>query len=284
MSITIPSSVPKKMESVYKKNFKEATLNTNKLFLFAGDQKIEHLNEDFADSLGFGNSDPEHLFQIASSSKIGVFAAHLGLVSRYGKKYKKIPYLIKLNGKSNIVKSKDPLSKALWSVNDVIDFKKTSGLKILGVGYTLYLGSEYENEMMKEAAEITLAAHKNGLLSVLWIYPRGKNVKNEKSMELLSGAAGVGLCLGADFIKLNYPLGSSAKEAKKFKEVVIAGGNSGIICSGGKKIEKKDFIKTIKNQINIAGARGCAIGRNMHQNKIEDAVKLAEKINKELVK
>ena len=101
-------------------------------------------------------------------------------------------------------------------------------------------------------------------------------------MEILSGSAGVGLCLGADFIKLNYPFGEKEEDAKKFKEVIIAGGNSGIICSGGEKIDSRKLLKIIKNQIKIAGARGCAIGRNLHQKDLNSAIKLATEINKNL--
>ncbi len=271
-----PLSVPKKQEENYRKNLKQATHNTGNLFLFAGDQKIEHLNDDFSEK--FKNADPEHLFKIASQSEIGVFAAHLGLISRYGRKYKNIPYLVKLDGKSNIVKSKDPLSRALWSVNDVINFKKTSKLKILGLGYTIYLGSEYEDEMLKEAAQIVLEAHKNGLIAVLWIYPRGKNVKNEKSIDLLAGAAGLALCLGADFVKLNYPLGSEKKDLEKFKKVVLAAGNTGVICSGGSKMDEKKLLKLSEGQMKIAGTKGFAIGRNIHQNSLKSAIKLSNNL------
>lgn len=280
MAINIPLDVFPKNKKKYEKNWLTATHNTTNLFLFAGDQKIEHLNEDFSLNLGLGNSDPEHLFKIASQAKIGVFAAHLGLIARYGSKYKQIPFLVKLNGKSNIVKTKDPLSLALWSVSDVITFQKQSNLKILGVGYTLYLGSEYENEMMIEAAKIIKEAHTEGLLTVLWIYPRGKNVKDEKSLAMLAGAAGIGVCLGTDFVKLPYPFGDSEAEAKKFKEVIIASGNTGIICSGGQKINEQKLLKTIDNQIKISGARGCAIGRNLHQHDLKTAIKLANDISR----
>lgn len=282
MNINIPLSVPRNFKKTFQKNFKEATLNTGKLFLFAGDQKIEHLNDDFSARLH--NDNPEHLFKIAAQSPVGVFAAHLGLISRYGEKYKKVPYLVKLNGRSNLIKTQDPLSLALWDVEDVVNFKKQSGLKILGVGYTLYLGSEYENQMMKEAAQIINQAHQNGLLAVLWIYPRGKNIKKEKDINISAGAAGVGLCLGADFVKLSYPLGETEKDAEKFKEVIIAGGNSGIICSGGEKVTGTKLLKTIKNQIKISGARGCAIGRNLHQNDLKSAIDLAKKIKEIIVK
>ena len=99
MTINIPLDVSLKNKKKYEKNWLTATHNTNNLFLFAGDQKIEHLNDDFSLGLGLDNSNIEHLFKIASQAKIGVFAAHLGLISRYGSKYKQIPYLVKLNGK-----------------------------------------------------------------------------------------------------------------------------------------------------------------------------------------
>ena len=94
----------------------------------------------------------------------------------------------------------------------------------------------------------------------------------------------MGLCLGADFIKLNYPFADKESDAKKFKEVIIAGGNTGIICSGGKKIKGEKILKMIENQNNIAGARGCAIGRNLHQNDLKTAIKLANQINKTMTK
>jgi fructose-bisphosphate aldolase/6-deoxy-5-ketofructose 1-phosphate synthase len=284
MKINIPVDVPKNKTNLYKKNFTEATMGTGRLFLFAGDQKIEHLNDDFSQELGFDNTDPEHLFKIASKTNIGVFAAHLGLISHYGNDYKKIPYLIKINGKSNLVKTKDPVSPALWTVKDVISFKKSSGLKILGIGYTIYLGSEYETVMLKEAAQAIKEAHENGLITVLWIYPRGKNVKEEKNPEIIAGAAGLGLCLGADFIKLNYPFGSNKNDAQKAKEITMAAGRSGVIFSGGKKINEKNFLETIENQIKISGARGCAIGRNIHQNNLKQAIKLGQQIKKIVIK
>ena len=47
MKYTIPADVPSKMEARYKKNLKTATNGTHRLMLFAGDQKVEHLNNDF---------------------------------------------------------------------------------------------------------------------------------------------------------------------------------------------------------------------------------------------
>jgi DhnA family fructose-bisphosphate aldolase class Ia len=123
--------------------------------LFAGDQKVEHLNNDFyGDGIHPDDNNPEHLFGIASQSKIGVFATQLGLIARYGMDYSNVPYLVKLNSKTNIVESSqaDPFSEQWFDIRQVVDFRDNSGLKILGVGYTLYPGSEYEAKILRQAA------------------------------------------------------------------------------------------------------------------------------------
>ena len=59
--------------------------------------------------------------------------------------------------------------------------------------------------MLSEAAQLIRQAHELGMVSVVWMYPRGKAVPDEKDPQLISGAAGVAACIGADFAKVNYP-------------------------------------------------------------------------------
>ncbi len=281
VEVKIPLDVPKKMRDIYKKNFLKATHGTGRLMLLAGDQKIEHLNNDFfGNGIAADDADPEHLFRIAGRGKIGVFATQLGLISRYGMDYKKIPYLVKLNSKSNLVKTeqRDPLSRQFTTVDEVVEFKKNSGLEILGVGYTLYLGSEFEAEMMAEAGRMIYQAHQHGFLTVLWSYPRGKAVGDEKDPHLIAGATGVGLCLGADFVKINYPKVEGQNSAELLKEAVSAAGRSRVICAGGAETDVKYFLKTLYDQIHIGGASGSATGRNIHQWALPQAVALANAI------
>jgi len=281
-NIIVPLDVPMKARKIYIKNYLNITKRTGRLMLFAGDQKIEHLNKDFYGK-GIAKDDayPKHLFEIASKGKIGVFASQLGLISRYGMNYKKIPYLIKLNSKTNIVKTKqkDPQSALLNDVNDVIEFAKQSKLKILGVGYTLYPGSEYESKMLAEASEIIENAHKHGLITVLWIYPRGKAVKDERDPKIIAGAAGVGAALGADFIKLNYPKKRGQKSAAIFKEAIQAAGRTKVVCSGGESKAPKAFLQELYDQIHISGTSGNATGRNIHQKPLEKAIKMCNAIS-----
>ncbi|MFY1645387.1 aldolase, partial [Methanoculleus bourgensis] len=181
---------------------------TGRLMLFAGDQKIEHLNDDFAgEGIHPDDADPEHLFRIASRGRIGVFATQLGLIARYGRDYPDVPYLVKLNSKTNLVATSqsDPVSSELYHVRQAVDLRDRAGLSILGVGYTVYLGSEYEPLMLYQAAQAVNQAHRYGLITVLWMYPRGKAVKDERDPHLVAGAAGVAAAIGSDFAKVNPP-------------------------------------------------------------------------------
>jgi class I fructose-bisphosphate aldolase/fructose-bisphosphate aldolase/6-deoxy-5-ketofructose 1-phosphate synthase len=277
----IPADVPAEKRKEFLNIFEEVTNSTGRLMLFAGDQKVEHLNNDFyGDGIPEDDHNPEHLFQIASNAKIGVFATQFGLISRYGADYPDIPYLVKLNSKTNIIPydAKDPYSEQWLSVNDVVEFKKYSGVNIKGVGYTVYLGSEHEHSMLKEAANIVHQAHKNGLLAVLWMYPKGKFIQDEHDKHLIAGAAGVALCLGADFAKVKVPYENSQFKPELLHEVVQAAGKCGVLCEGGKKISEEEFLKELYEQIHTGGTRGNGTGRNIHQRPLKEAIKMANAI------
>ncbi|NLO29233.1 MAG: aldolase, partial [Methanosarcina mazei] len=149
--VIVPLDVPKAMRETYIKNYMEITKESGRLMLFAGDQKVEHLNDDFfGPEVPEDDADPEHLFRIAAQSKIGVFATQLGLIARYGMDYKDIPYLVKVNSKTHLVETAqaDPFSNLWYDIDQVAEFRENSGLNIHGVGYTIFLGSEFEAEML----------------------------------------------------------------------------------------------------------------------------------------
>ena len=82
----------------------------------------------------------------------------------------------------------------MWDMDDVMSLV-SNGINVVGIGYTIYIGSEYEHEMMTEAAQFIRQAHEEGMISVVWMYPRGKAVTDEKDPQLISGAAGVAACI-----------------------------------------------------------------------------------------
>ncbi len=282
MDVKVPLDVPEKVKETYVNNFKLVTHDKGHLMLFAGDQKIEHLNNDFyGESIHPDDADPEHLLRIASQGKIGVFATQLGLVARYGANYPDIPYLIKLNSKTNLVKTaqKDPFNSELCTVSQVVQFRDMNHLKIAAVGYTIYLGSEFEKEMMWQAQQAIIEAHKNGLLVVLWIYPRGKAVADEKDPHLIAGATGVALCLGSDFVKINAPRKDGKSDSTMLKEITTAAGRTNVVCAGGSSRPPKEFLQELYEQIHIGGTKGNATGRNVHQKSLEEAVRMCNAIS-----
>ena len=281
--MNIPLSVPREKEREYQKNFNLARHKTGKMMMFAGDQKVEHLNNDFyGKGIPEEVADPEHYFKIADKAHIGVFATQLGLISKYGRDYPNIPYLIKMNSKTNILKTKykDPFSNNWLQVEDVVKFKEQSKLNIVGVGYTIYIGSWYESAMFEQVSRMIFEAHQHGLLTVLWIYMRGQAVEDGEDIHLNAGGAGVTLCLGSDFIKIVCPKDKKGKQkTKAFKEVVSAAGRAGVICVGGSKQPEEKFFSNLYEQIHDAETRGCAIGRNIYQRPLKEAIRMANAIS-----
>ena len=117
------------------------------------------------------------------------------------------------------------------------------------------------------------------MVTVIWMYPRGKAVKDERDPHLIAGAAGLASCLGADFAKVNYPKkpGLDAKEA--FKEAINAAGRCKVICAGGSSMDVRAFLERLHDQIFVSGASGNATGRNIHQKPLHDAIRMCNAIS-----
>ncbi len=280
--VKVPVDVAPDMRDEYISNYMKATQGTGRLMLFACDQKVEHLNKDFyGEGIDIADLDPEHLFKIGSQGVCGVLAGQRGLIAQYAADYPDINYLVKMNSKTNLVgvKQDDPYSPQLYDLDAVLAMRE-AGVNIVGLGYTIYLGSEYESTMMAEAGELIARAHNHGLLVVLWMYPRGKAVTAEKDPDLIAGAAGVALCLGADFVKVNPPKpedGTTPAEALKVAST--AAGRCGLVCAGGSTVDAETFLTQLYDQIHVGGAVGNATGRNIHQRSLDEAVRLTKAIS-----
>jgi len=277
VSSTVPLDVPPDQRKAFQERYDRMTGGKGCLMLFAGDQKMEHLNDDFhGEGIDPEDGDPEHLFRIASKGRIGAFATQFGLIARYAADHPDVPCVVKLNSKTHLVKTlqAEPLSRQWLAVDEVAALRDENDLDIVGVGYTVYLGSEHEAIMLTEAAQIVHRAHRLGMTAILWMYPRGRAVPNEKDPHLVAGAAGAGACLGADFVKLNCPDGS---DISRFKEVVRAAGRSKVLCSGGSRMDERSFLERLHRQME-AGAGGSATGRNIHQKPLEQAARFCDAI------
>ena len=119
--VLVPLDVPPERREKYIESYLKITKESGRLMLFAGDQKVEHLNRDFCGpGISPEDGDPEHLFRIANSGKIGVFAAQLGLIARYGMDYPQVPYLVKLNSKTDLVKTDQMDPKSLQLIGRLV--------------------------------------------------------------------------------------------------------------------------------------------------------------------
>ena len=284
--VKVPVDVSPEMRETYIDNYMKATRETGRLMLFACDQKIEHLNKDFYDGgeeIDIADCEPEHLFKIADQGVCGVMAGQRGLIAQYAADYPEINYLVKMNSKTNLVKTaqEDPYSPQLYGLDAVLAMRD-AGVNIVGLGYTIYLGSEYEATMMAEAGDLIAQAHAEGLLVVPWIYPRGKAVTAEKDPDLIAGAAGVALCLGADFVKVNPPKPEGEDTRAPTEALAIASkasGRTGLVCAGGSTVDAETFLTQLYDQIHVGGACGNATGRNIHQRSLDEAVRLTRAIS-----
>jgi class I fructose-bisphosphate aldolase len=179
-----------------------------------------------------------------------------GIAEKYKKEIKKsnVPLILKLNGKTNL-RHGEPLSTQLCTVKEAINLGASA------VGYTIYIGSEFESVMFREFEDIERGAHARGLPVIAWIYPRGRAVEKKSERELLAYSARVGLEIGADIVKLHW---SGNKEDLEW--AVKAAGKCKLVVAGGLKTDEKTFLTQAKQAIQ-AGASGLAIGRNIWQSK-----------------
>ena len=207
------------------------------------------------------NLDPGYILKIAKEGKFDAVVFGKGIAEKYYNG--EVPLILKLNGKTKLHKG-EPISRQLASVKEAKD------LGAIGVGYTVYVGSEYESEMMAEFGRIEQEAEELGLLVIGWMYPRGKGVLEPNSPDTVAYAARVGLELGADYVKIKYP---GSVEALEW--AVKNAGKSKVLVSGGEKKSDEEFWELV-NSIKKAGAYGMAIGRNVW--KVKDPLEVSRKL------
>jgi fructose-bisphosphate aldolase, class I len=234
-------------------------LKNGKSMLLAYDQGFEHgPSLDFNDK----NVDPAYVMEIAAKGGFNGIVFQKGLAEKYYDG--KVPLILKVNAKSSLIKG-EPNSKQNCSV----EYAQSLGAK--AVGYTIYLGSQFEGEMFQEFGRIQEQAHERGMAAIAWVYPRGQAVANDSTKEIVSYAARVGLELGADGVKIKY-----TGDPQTFSWAVKSAGKAHVYMSGGPKAPTdEDFLNQVRGVIQAGGA-GVAVGRNVWQN--ENPVQMAEKL------
>jgi len=239
-------------------------LRNGRGMLLAYDHGFEHGPTDFNEQ----SADPAWIMQIADSGYFTGVVCQKGIAAKYyNPKVNKVPLIVKLNGKTAFHKGEEPVSLQNCSVDEAIEL----GAK--AVGYTIYVGSEEEQEMIREFSIIEKEAHQKGVPLIGWMYPRGSHIKSDTDKDTLAYAARLGLELNADAIKIKY-----TGDSQSYKWVVKNAGRVKVFVVGGPKAEKIEDLLSSTKDILSAGAVGWAIGRNIWQseNPLEVAKRIAE--------
>jgi len=239
-------------------------LTKGKAFYLAYDQGLEHGPVEFNDE----NVDPLEIINIAKRGKFNGIIFQKGIARQYKKEIKKsgVPLIVKMNGKTNLYDG-EPMSMELCTVKEAVKL----GAK--AVGYTIYVGSQYEPLMMEQFEQIEREAHALGLPVIAWVYPKGKSIAHKSQSELMAYATRVALEIGADIVKVKYD-----GNPKDMKWAVKSAGRCKVVAAGGVQTSEKEFLKEVK-EVMKSGATGVAVGRNVWKaSKPLDVARKARKI------
>lgn len=257
------------------------------LMILPIDQGLEHGPRDFFDAPE--SQDPGFQFRIAAEGRFSAIACQIGLAEKYYPSYAgKVPLILKLNGKTEIPSDEAPLSPVIASVEDAVRLGADA------VGYTLYIGSERQDEDFDQFRQVREDADRYGMPVVVWSYPRGSAIEAKGGKDTIYAvdyAARVAQELGADVIKLNVPKVDPEKLARAPKayqrdwtveaaleQVVRSAGNSLVIFAGGEKSDGGNALGKA-GMCMAAGATGLIFGRNVWQRPLSEALGMAQSIH-----
>lgn len=259
-----------------------------KAMILAYDQGFEHGPREFLKHPEGANF--EHILDIAKKGRFTGLVLHAGLAEKYASEIagSGVPLILKLNGKSELYTEEDPFSPQLYSVEEAIT------LGAVAVGYTVYSGSKYEDEMHRAFSKIVREAHRKGIMAIGWMYPRGKAIFDRKSASktlkmaldeqeqtnqaidetpsIVAYGARIGLELGADMVKVKY-----TGSPDSFRWVVQSVYPTKVVMSGGPMTKTdEEFLSRVKDVL-AAGAAGVAVGRNIWQR--SDPLSISKKLH-----
>ncbi len=251
------------------------------------DQGLEHGPVDFFDNPAA--QDPNYQFELARDGRFSAIALHIGLAEKYFGEYAgEVPLILKINGKTNIPPDAEAFSPLTGTVEDAVRLGADA------VGYTVYVGSPAQDRDFRQFQEVRAEADRLGMPLIVWAYPRGEFVDKKGGKESLYAvdyAARVALELGADVVKVNYPVRSERDvdspppynhldltPEQSFHKVVQSAGRAMVLVSGGAKISDADLLHKVRSSLD-AGAAGIIFGRNMWQRPRNEALVLARELH-----
>ena len=181
---------------------------TGRLIIYPVDQGFEH-GPDRSFSINPEAYDPHYHISFAIDAGMSAFAAPLGMIeSGFSTFAEKIPFILKCNSANSLTSIKD--QAITGNVKDALR------LNCIGVGFTIYPGSEFNFKLIEEACTLFRKAKEAGLITVLWSYARGNmSKKGETAINIISYAAHMACLCGAHVIKVKLPTSYIEEDATK---------------------------------------------------------------------
>jgi class I fructose-bisphosphate aldolase len=264
---------------------------SGKLVILPVDQGYEH-----GPARSFASNpaayDPPYLYQLALDAGLSGYAAPLGLLEQGADTYAgQLPTILKLNS-ANSLAAEGADQAVTASVKDALR------LGCVGIGFTIYPGSDACYDMMEEIRDLSREAKAHGLIAVVWSYPRGGKVSKgagETALDIVAYAAHMAALLGANIIKVKPPtdkldLDAAKKvyEAEDIDRSTMAArirhlmqcafaGKRLVVFSGGEAKDTEGLLNEIR-QIRDGGASGSIIGRNSFRRPKAEALDLLDEV------
>ena len=254
------------------------------------DQGLEHGPRDF-----FANasaSDPKYIIKLALEGGFNGIAIQIGLAEKFYWDYAgEVPLVLKLNGKTDIPSTIDPLSPVNASVEDAVRLGADA------VGYTLYVGSPAQEHDFGQYLRVREDARRLGMPLIVWSYPRGTAIDGKggkDSFYAVDYAARTASELGADVVKVNFPhpekqAGVPEEYVGEFSSqmaidaVVRSANRTLLLVSGGERAGDAAMLEKARESME-AGATGLIFGRNVWQRDHEESLRFAGQLREILAK
>ncbi len=266
------------------------------------DQGIEHsAAASFAKNPAY--FDPRNLIELALEGGCNAIATTFGVLGMESRRYAhRIPFIVKLNHNQLLTYPNEYDQVMFGSVRQAFE------LGAVGVGATIYFGSEQSNRQIIEVSEAFEEAHSLGLFTVLWCYLRNPAFKTEQgdmhvAADLTGQANHLGVTIEADIIKQKQPERNGGYLAFKgfgktdplvydklttdnpidmtrWQVVNTYMGRVPLINSGGESAGASDLAQAVRTAVinKRAGGAGLIVGRKAFQRPMADGVALLNTI------
>ena len=265
---------------------------TGKMVILPVDQGFEH-----GPARSFAPNppayDPHYHFQLAIDAGLNAYAAPLGKLEGGADRFAgEMPLILKMNSANSLSRHKENADQAVTAtVRDALR------LGCVGVGFTIYPGSDNAYPMLEEVRDIIHEAKSYGLCPVVWSYPRGGKLskEGETAVDICAYAAHMAALMGATIIKVKPPMAHlELPEAKKVYEaqdidistlaarvrhVMQATFNFKrlVVFSGGESKDTQGLLDDIRG-IRDGGGSGSIVGRNSFTRPKADALALLDEV------